>query len=106
MLILGLTFKENCPDLRNTRVIDVVRGLEQYGVDVDVHDPWANSEKAKEAYGVDLVNELKDEFYDAIVIAVAHDEYKKTNIQSLRRLGKDPHVFYDLKSCFRHLIWT
>ena len=102
VLMLGLTFKENCPDLRNTRVIDIVRELEQYGASVDVHDPWADPEVAREKYGIDLVDRLQADFYDAIVIAVAHEEYKRTGIVDLRKLGKDAHVLYDIKHLFPH----
>jgi UDP-N-acetyl-D-galactosamine dehydrogenase len=97
VLMLGLTFKENCPDLRNTRVIDVVRELEEFGVVVDVHDPWVDREEAHEEYGVALVPELKKGLYDAIVIAVSHSDFREMGAPTIRSFGKPVHVLYDLK---------
>jgi len=76
ILVMGLTFKENCPDLRNTRVIDVIAELEGFGVNVDVYDPWADKDEAKSHYGIDLVPDLKGRKYDGVVVAVAHNEFK------------------------------
>ncbi|XOJ28793.1 Vi polysaccharide biosynthesis UDP-N-acetylglucosamine C-6 dehydrogenase TviB [Paracoccus sp. SJTW-4] len=101
VLVLGLTFKENCPDLRNTRVIDLVRELKDYGVTVDVHDPWADATEAKREYGLDLVATTPDAAtYDGIILAVAHDEYRTTGTEALRAFGAEHHVFCDLKSVF------
>ncbi|MCC7320670.1 MAG: Vi polysaccharide biosynthesis UDP-N-acetylglucosamine C-6 dehydrogenase TviB [Rubellimicrobium sp.] len=96
VLVLGLTFKENCPDLRNTRVIDVIRELEGYGVVVDVHDPWADAAEARAEYGVDLVTPQAGD-YDGIVVAVAHREFAEAGAAALRRYGAAGHVLYDLK---------
>jgi UDP-N-acetyl-D-glucosamine/UDP-N-acetyl-D-galactosamine dehydrogenase len=99
-LVLGLTFKENCPDLRNTRVIDVVRELQEFGIDVDVHDPWADAGEALEEYGIKLIEAPEPAAYDGIVVAVAHDQFRRQGAQALRGFGADPHVLYDLKSLF------
>jgi len=102
VLILGLTFKENCPDLRNTRVVDVVAELRDYGVQVDVHDPWVDPEEAQKEYGLDLVAVPEPEAYDGIVLAVAHDSYREAGATELRAYGRTNHLFCDLKSVFAH----
>lgn len=96
ILIMGLTFKENCPDLRNTKVIDIVNELKEYNVNVDITDPWCSDEEAFHEYGLN-VTEPKKGHYDAVILAVAHDEFKKQGIDTIRELGKDNHVIYDLK---------
>lgn len=101
VLILGLTFKENCPDLRNTRVIDVVTELRDYGVQVDVHDPWANADAARAEYGIDLVETPIPGTYDGVVIAVAHDVFRQQGAQALRAFGADCNVLYDLKNLLK-----
>ena len=98
VLVLGLTFKENCPDLRNTRVLDVVRELQDYGIQVDVHDPWTNADEARHEYGLDLVQTPQDGGYDGIVLAVAHDQFKALGANAMRAFGKADHVLYDLKN--------
>tara|TARA_R110002124_G_scaffold91090_2_gene232008 strand:+ start:1157 stop:2431 length:1275 start_codon:yes stop_codon:yes gene_type:complete len=98
VLVLGLTFKENCPDLRNTRVVDVVRELQDYGIQVDVHDPWTNADEARHEYGLDVVQTPQDDFYDGIVLAVAHDQFKALGAKAMHGFGKVDHVLYDLKS--------
>ena len=98
VLILGLTFKENCPDLRNTRVIDVVRELQEFGVAVDVFDPWADADEASQEYGIDLLQSPESGAYDGIVLAVAHEDFRQQGAQALHGYGANPHVFYDLKS--------
>jgi UDP-N-acetyl-D-galactosamine dehydrogenase len=98
VLILGLTFKENCPDLRNTRVIDVVRELQDYGINVDVHDPWIDADDARREYGLDLVQFPQTADYDGIVLAVAHDQFKEMGADVMRSFGKADHVLYDLKN--------
>lgn len=97
VLVMGLTFKENCPDLRNTRVVDVVRELKDYGVNVDIHDPWCDPEKAQEEYGITLIAAPELGTYDGIVLAVAHDDFKSMGGEALRALGRVDHVLYDLK---------
>jgi UDP-N-acetyl-D-galactosamine dehydrogenase len=98
VLVLGLTFKENCPDLRNTRVVDVVSELQDYGIQVDVHDPWTNADEARHEYGLDLVQTPQDGGYDGIVLAVAHDQFKVMGVDVMRGFGKADHVLYDLKN--------
>jgi UDP-N-acetyl-D-galactosamine dehydrogenase len=103
VLVLGITFKENCPDIRNSKVIDVVRELQKYGAKVDIHDPWADGSECHHEYGVRPVRDAmanKGE-YDAIVLAVAHREFKEIGSQGIRRLGKKNHVMYDIKHLFR-----
>lgn len=101
ILILGLTFKENCPDLRNSRVIDVIAELESFNALVDVHDPWASKQEALDEYGVELLNDdVQDNTYDAIILAVGHDQYKLTGAAALRKYGKETAILFDVKSVF------
>ena len=100
VLILGLTFKENCPDLRNTRVVDVVAELRDYGVHVDVHDPWVDAADVQKEYGLALVAAPEPEAYDGVILAVAHDSYREAGAAALRGYGRPGHVFCDLKSVF------
>jgi UDP-N-acetyl-D-galactosamine dehydrogenase len=97
VLVMGLTFKENCPDLRNTKIIDIVSELTGYNINVDVTDPWCSSEEAEIEYGLSLVKAPEENIYDAIILAVAHDEFKQLGAQRIRKLGKKNHVLYDLK---------
>jgi UDP-N-acetyl-D-galactosamine dehydrogenase len=96
-LILGLTFKENCPDVRNTKVVDIVSELESYGSSVDVWDPWVGMAEARAEYGIDLVTEPEKGAYDVVVIAVAHDQFRKLGEQGIRGFGKETSVVYDIK---------
>ncbi len=100
VLVMGLTFKENCPDLRNTRVVDVVAELQDYGVAVDVHDPWVNPAEALREYGLELTESPEAGAYDGVILAVAHDSLKEAGVGALRRLARDTHVLCDLKSVF------
>lgn len=100
VLVLGLTFKENCPDLRNTRVVDVVRELREYGVSVDVYDPWADAGEAMREYGIDLVESPTAGAYDGIVLAVAHAEFRASGAAGVRGYGRSAHILYDLKTVF------
>lgn len=97
VLIMGLTFKENCPDLRNTRVVDMVDELNQYGANIDVYDPWVDKSEAEHEYGIKPVDALKDGTYDAIILAVSHDQFKAMGVEAIHRLGKDKHVLFDIK---------
>ena len=97
VLILGFTFKENCPDIRNTRVIDVVKELGNYSCNVDIFDPWVDAEEVEEEYGIIPVSEIKAASYDAIIVAVGHEQFKKMGSTDIRGFGKDKHVLYDLK---------
>ncbi|MGC4110505.1 MAG: Vi polysaccharide biosynthesis UDP-N-acetylglucosamine C-6 dehydrogenase TviB [Nocardioides sp.] len=101
VLILGLTFKENTPDVRNTRVIDVCRELERVGVAVDVHDPWVDDETARRDHDISLVSAPATDAYDGVVLAVPHREFLAMGSSAIRAFGRtDGHVFYDLKSAF------
>lgn len=100
VLIMGLTFKENCPDLRNTRVVDVVSELESYGIRVDVHDPWVDVEEAQQEYRLNMVEAPDAGTYDAVILAVAHQIFKERGAPALRALAKDNHVLCDLKCVF------
>ena len=97
VLIMGLTFKENCPDLRNTRVIDIISELADYNIVVDVFDPWAAAEEAEHEYGIKLLSAPAPDSYDAIVLAVAHSQFADMGSRHIRSLGKANHVLYDLK---------
>jgi UDP-N-acetyl-D-galactosamine dehydrogenase len=97
VLIMGLTFKENCPDLRNTRVVDIIEELKGYKVQTDVFDPWVDQAQAQHEYGITPVKTLEPGSYDAIVLAVAHHQFKTMSAQAIRALGKPEHVLYDLK---------
>ena len=96
VLVMGLTFKENCPDLRNTKVVDIISELKEYNINVDIVDPWCSSEEANHEYGLELT-EAKDNHYDAIIMAVSHNEFKEMGAAEIRKLGKAKHVLYDLK---------
>jgi UDP-N-acetyl-D-galactosamine dehydrogenase len=100
VLLLGITFKENCPDIRNTKVVDVARELNNYHVDLDIYDPWANSAEVEREYGLSLIDSPKNGHYDAIIAAVAHDEFRQWDAAHLRTLGKDESVIFDLKYIF------
>ena len=100
ILVLGLAFKENCPDLRNTRVIDIVRELSEYGVEVDVHDPWADPAEAQTEYGLTLATQPQPGAYDAMVVAVAHKAFRDLGAAGVRRFGKPAALLFDVKSIF------
>jgi UDP-N-acetyl-D-galactosamine dehydrogenase len=94
ILILGITFKENCPDVRNTRVVDLYNSLKEYNLNIKVFDPWADYKVVKEHYGIELESILPEEKFDAVILAVAHDQFKAMDIHSL---VKDTHIIYDIK---------
>jgi len=97
VLVMGLTFKENCPDLRNTRVVDIVRELGEYSIDVDVYDPWVDAAEAQHEYGLTPVAKPAVGAYDGVILAVAHEQFAAMGAAALRALGKPEHVLYDLK---------
>ena len=97
ILVMGLAFKENCPDLRNTRVVDIVTELKDYNCQVDVYDPWASAEQAEHEYGITPVAQPQPGTYDGIIVAVAHHQFKSMGAAAIRALGKPNHVLYDLK---------
>lgn len=94
ILILGFTFKENCPDVRNTKVIDIYHSLQAYNLNLTVYDPWANPAVAKHEYGIEITDELFAGKYDALILAVAHDQFKNTDISLIL---KDQHIIFDVK---------
>lgn len=96
-LVLGLAFKENCPDVRNTKVVDIVSEVESYGASVDVFDPWCDADEAEREYGLNLITEPQEGEYDVIIIAVAHNEFRALGESGIRALGKDNSVIYDIK---------
>jgi UDP-N-acetyl-D-galactosamine dehydrogenase len=97
VLVMGLTFKENCPDLRNTRIVDIVKELGDYNVAVDVYDPWVDAEEAVHEYGITPVAELEEGKYDAVILGVAHHQFTEMGAAGIRKLGKPEHILYDLK---------
>ena len=103
VLILGLSFKENCPDVRNTKVIDIVHELKEYNIDVDVYDPWVDADEAQHEYNIRPINNianLSNSSYDGIILAVAHNQFVEMGVEQIRALGRQNHVLYDLKYLF------
>lgn len=98
VLVLGLTFKENCPDLRNTKVADLIAELAEYGIQVDVHDPWAETGEAQHEYGINLVDAPEPGAYAGVILAVAHEQFHQLGASGVRAFGQPGHVLYDLKS--------
>ena len=94
ILIMGFTFKENCPDVRNTKVIDIYRALTEYNLSITVYDPWANPATAKREYGIDITTKLPPTKFDAVVMAVAHEQFLGLDVEALCRT---PHIIYDVK---------
>jgi UDP-N-acetyl-D-glucosamine/UDP-N-acetyl-D-galactosamine dehydrogenase len=97
VLIMGLTFKENCPDIRNTRVVDLVREFEGFNCNTDVYDPWVDKDEAVHEYNIKPIDKPIKGKYDTILLAVAHDEFKALSVEQIRAYGKDSHVLYDIK---------
>lgn len=95
VLILGITFKENCPDVRNTKVVDIVRALQEFELQADIYDPWASAEEVKKVYGLDIYTKLPQKKYDAVILAVAHEEFRKLRF---RELCKSSGIVYDVKN--------
>ena len=100
ILVMGLAFKENCPDVRNTRVIDVIDGLQDYHANIDVWDPWVDSQDANKKYGVNLINEPEKDTYDAVILCVAHKKFLTIGIEEIRSFCKPSNVIYDVKGVF------
>ncbi|EPA9175574.1 TPA: Vi polysaccharide biosynthesis UDP-N-acetylglucosamine C-6 dehydrogenase TviB [Acinetobacter baumannii] len=100
VLVLGLSFKENCPDIRNTKVIDIIKELKDYHMDVDVYDPWIDVQEARDEYGLIPVQSLEKNSYDAIILAVGHSQFKEMTSLTIRTFGKKEHILYDLKYVF------
>jgi UDP-N-acetyl-D-galactosamine dehydrogenase len=100
ILLMGLSFKENCPDIRNTRIIDVIAELKDFECDIHVHDPWVLPEEALKEFGITLTSELTPASYDAILVLVAHDDFKNMGVDKIHALGKEKHVLFDVKSIY------
>ena len=98
ILVLGLAFKENCPDLRNTRVVDILAELRSYNAQVDVHDPWVDAGLAHEEYGITMTTEPQAGAYDAVILAVSHREFAELGVEGIRRFGKSGSVLFDVKA--------
>ena len=101
VLIMGLAFKENCPDIRNTRVVDIVSELKDHNCEVDIYDPWVSQQDAEHEYGIATITQLQQGTYDAIILAVAHQEFKEMGLAEIRALGKSVNILYDLKYLFK-----
>ncbi len=101
VLVMGLAFKENCPDLRNTRVVDIVSELAEYNIQVDVYDPWVSAVEAQHEYGITPITEPAVNAYDGVVLAVAHNEFRMLGIEAIRKYGKAKQIIYDLKYLLR-----
>jgi UDP-N-acetyl-D-galactosamine dehydrogenase len=97
VLIMGLTFKENCPDIRNTKIVDIISELKEYNINVDITDPWCSAEEVEHEYGLSLIEKPAQDNYDAVIIGVAHSQFKELGADNIRKLGKKNHVLYDLK---------
>ena len=97
VLIMGLTFKENCPDLRNTKVIDIIDEMKTYGMQVDVWDPWVNADEVRLEYGIDVTGTPVEGTYDAVILAVSHREFQEMGVERIRAFGKANHVLYEVK---------
>jgi len=97
ILMMGLTFKENCPDIRNTRVTDMIKELNSYGAKVDIYDPWVDAKEVQHEYGITPIDKPQQNTYDAIILAVKHDQFVQMGEEKIRALGKENHVLYDIK---------
>lgn len=97
ILIMGLTFKENCPDLRNTRVIDIIQELQKYNAVVHIYDPWADKDEARHEYGLELITEPQAGSYDAVILCVGHQKFRDLGVDTIRGFGKPNHVLFDVK---------
>lgn len=100
VLVMGLTFKENCPDLRNTRVLDLITELREFGLNVDVYDPWVKPNEAQREHGIQMISAPETSAYDGIILAVGHDEFKAMGVAEIRAFGRESSVLYDLKHVF------
>ncbi|MFV5391012.1 Vi polysaccharide biosynthesis UDP-N-acetylglucosamine C-6 dehydrogenase TviB [Acinetobacter towneri] len=97
ILVMGLSFKENCPDIRNTKIVDMVKALKEYELDLNIYDPWVDPKEVEHEYGLTPITQLKEHHYDAVILAVAHDEFKNMSVEDFRALAKENYVLYDLK---------
>ena len=95
---MGFTFKENCPDVRNTRVIDIVKHFNKYNLNIDIYDPWADKEEANKEYQIELIDYPKQDTYDAIILTVAHDKFLEMGVDKIKQFGKNFFLIYDVKN--------
>ncbi|WKT73378.1 Vi polysaccharide biosynthesis UDP-N-acetylglucosamine C-6 dehydrogenase TviB [Acinetobacter variabilis] len=100
ILVMGLSFKENCPDIRNTKIVDMVKALKEYDLDLDIYDPWVDAKEVEHEYGLTPITQLRENCYDAVILAVAHDQFKSMCIDDFKALSKEKYVLYDLKYVF------
>lgn len=100
ILIMGLAFKENCPDVRNTKVVDIYRELLDYNCEVDIYDPWIDAKEAFKEYGIRIISKIENQKYDGIILAVSHQQFKDIGIKKIRSFGRSIHLLYDLKYIF------
>mgnify|MGYP001072375518 CR=1 FL=1 len=100
VLVLGFTFKGDCPDVRNTKIVDIIKELKDFNMSIDLYDSWANPAEVEYVYGLTLIHELKTNHYDGIILAVDHSEFKNMGLDAIRKLGKSNHVLYDVKHVF------
>jgi len=100
ILILGLTFKENCPDIRNTRVVDIIKELQNYHANIDIYDPWVSKEEAAGEYNIQMIDQPRHDHYDCIILTVAHDQFTQMGPANIRQYGKKEHILYDVKGVF------
>ena len=100
ILIMGFTFKENCPDIRNTKIADLIKGIKKYNSKIDVYDPWAKKEDVKKKYKMNLIQKLQKNKYDVIILAVAHNEFKNLTLKKIKSFGKKKYMIYDPKFLF------
>lgn len=100
ILVMGLSFKENCPDIRNTKIIDLIESLKDYDLNLDIYDPWIDPEEVKREYGLQPIQQIKENHYDAIVLAIGHQRFIELGYESIKNLGRDQCILYDLKYIF------
>lgn len=100
ILVMGLTFKENCPDIRNTKIVDLVTKFKNLNCNVDVHDPWVSDGEAQSEYKIKIIKNPNKGKYDVVILAVAHDIFKNLKIDEVKSFGKDNHIIYDVKHIY------
>ena len=98
---MGITFKENCPDIRNSKILDIANQFKKLKIKFDIHDPWADKDEIKNKLGIELINKPKNKIYDIVLLAVAHNQFKKISLKEIRTFVKKKHIIYDLKHIFK-----
>ena len=97
---MGITFKDNCSDIRNTKIVSLIKNLKKFVPVVDIYDPWAKKDEVRKLYNLKLISDIKRNFYDCIVLTVSHDEFKKMSVSDIKAFGKKDHILYDVKYLF------